>query len=1189
MKIKTITDSKEIDIDKHALVEASAGTGKTFTIENLVARLVTEKGVGIDNILMVTFTEKATGELKCRIRERLLAELGNCKIDKIAEKRLRDALVNFDCASINTIHGFCQGVLRDYSFENSQLFDFEVAPDEPLYEKLLYEQMRRSWQSDIGDGLPAILEISGFPNVDRLKGSSKWIEGVIKVAQSYHYGLNHHILPHLPKDLPPGAFNQYLENILQNILILAGINDDNNHADSVLYRAYNDLNINKRSKVNRLEKVIVPILRFLGKFKSSCRFNADDFLEMHNSIEISDYKKNGFFCLMPDKWVDGVSNLDEKCPELVNIVTMLESIPRLLAVKSINQLGRDVERYKMKNGLISFNDMLIYVLRAIESDSGGRLVKKLRTKYKYAVIDEFQDTDTIQWKIFNNIFIKGEDQRLFLIGDPKQAIYSFRGADIFAYFDARREMVDLAKGNLAGLYSLSINWRSCPGLIMAFNQIFKQDAWFGDRENALNNTEISYQDANYPDCVSDDLVKESERAPFTIVNIVGQHTGTVAIREMARFAGSEIKRLVRDTRFKDIDDGGCGQRLNYGDICILVRKRSEVSIVERQFDAQGIPYSFYKKPGLYQSAEAMELFFLLKSIELPEDESSVRKGMLTPFFDISVADVHKYSSISPEHPVKILLSRWHQYALCQKWPTLFQSIIDESGVLTRLLTETGGERKLVNYRHIMENLENAADVRSLDFAGILTHLASLRLLDIEEEQEKDLHRIESERSKVSIMTIHNSKGLEFPVLFLCGGFTGMPSPSFYKYHNGAHVVYDLLKSVNGKELSRVEEELEDKRLYYVALTRAKFRLYLPSYRPVRRTSSGAVSAFIYDSIQSMDTSWTGVEREECLQFVDIQRDDNVYNENRRAEDKNITYIPENLFPPDNFYFEKRVVRCESFSSINRKWKDRSVSLTIPKQKADYPEAKEFESDDENIQLVERIESEDETTRIYDLPGGKSVGNMLHEILEEIDFEKIAKARVEGRSAGFLNENTDIAAIINERLDRYNIGRGHAGVTAEIIWNTLCVPLSIIDKELVLANISETDRIHELEFCYPAKCGENPVLPANINIIDGFYTGFIDLVFCFKGRYYFIDWKSNYIAEGYDPHSLEELMDRSNYHLQCRMYAKAMILWLKQCRGVKFDFERDFGGALYLFLRGMGKGDDGVYFCSPSELKSFIMN
>ena len=1189
MEIKTITDCRDIDIEKHALIEASAGTGKTFTIENLVARLVSEKGIGIDNILIVTFTEKATGELKCRIRERLITELRNETLDKVGEKRLRDALANFDCASINTIHGFCQGVLRDYSFENSQLFDFEVAPDEPLYEKLLYEQMRRSWQADIGNDLPGILEMSGFPNVDRLKDSSKWIEGVVKVAQSYHYGLNSRIFPDLPEDIPAGEFNQFVENVLSNILQVVGINDDNNHADSNLYRSYNDLNINKRSKANRLEKVIVPIVRFLRKFKSSCRFKADDFLEMHNSIELTDYMKSGFFCLIPEKWLNGGSNLEEKCPELVNIVIMLESIPRLMAVKCIKQLGRDVERYKMKNGLISFNDMLIHVLNAIESDSEGRLVKKLRTTYRYAVIDEFQDTDSIQWRIFNEIFIKGGDQKLFLIGDPKQAIYSFRGADIFAYFVARQEIVDLAKCNLAGLYSLSTNWRSCPGLIKVFNQIFKQYAWFGNKENEGDDKRIFYQDANPPDSVDNDLLEDGERTPLTVIKIESEHAGTAAIREMVRFAGREINKLVRDTCLKNINTGSDGQHLKYSDICILVRKRSEVSIVERQFDALRIPYSFYKKPGLYQSVEAMELFFLLKSIESPEDESAVRKGMLTPFFGIPVTDIHKYSGIFPCHPVKMLLSRWSEYALCQKWAALFQSIIEESGVLIRVLTEMGGERKLVNYRHIIESLENAADARSLDFTGIVNYLASLRLSDIEEEQEKDLHRIESERSKVSIMTIHNSKGLEFPVVFLCGGFTGMPSPSFYKYHDAGQVVYDLLKSHDGKALSSLEEELEDKRLYYVALTRAKFRLYLPFHRPARRSGPSAISSFIYDSLQSVDISWTGTDREECLQFIDIQKYDNVYEDDSCVIPDNITFIPDTLLPSDKFDFAKRVVKCESFSSINRKSKEIPVAVTIPIEELNYPDTKEFGSDDENIQIIEEIDADDETTRKYDLPGGKHVGNMLHEILEEIDFEKIAKARVEGKGAGFLVEDSAMVSTVIERLDRYSIGREHVEITAEIIWNTLCSPLELIDKNLVLTNIVGSDRIHELEFCYPAKSGENRVLPANININDGFFTGFIDLVFCFKGRYYFVDWKSNYIAEGYRESHLEELMNRSNYILQCRMYAKAMVLWLKQCRGAQFDFERDFGGALYLFLRGMGKGGDGIYFCHPSELKPFVMN
>ncbi|MGR3316954.1 MAG: UvrD-helicase domain-containing protein, partial [Candidatus Anammoxibacter sp.] len=478
MNVIPIQNCNEIDLDKHALIEASAGTGKTYTIENLVVRMLLEKEMNLENILLVTFTEKAAGELKTRIRENIISALEKVGSDNKKSRKLQDSLVNFDSASIYTIHGFCQSILTDFSFEVGQPFDLEVVDDGPLYEKLLYEQMRSKWKKQYGDDLSDVLELSGFPNVNTMKKESGWISKVLDTAKSYNELRGDCLLPEIPNDFNIDQIKQELVKGQCKMLDIIGFLDKDNLKNSKLYTEYGELNFNAASRKSRQNDIILPLLEFL---KDSLRDSVNDDESIINCFSLfldkisakSYYEKEGISCLIPNKWNNkGGSNLDEKCPYLNQLVSIIENIiadvtnaRHMLSIATIKQLGNDIAQYKRKNGLIGFDDMLTHVALAIDSSNNNHSLERLRTRYKYALVDEFQDTDAIQWKIFRKIFLYGKDQRLYLIGDPKQAIYSFRGADVFTYLEARKELNALADKGEAMLYSLETNYRSCQGLI----------------------------------------------------------------------------------------------------------------------------------------------------------------------------------------------------------------------------------------------------------------------------------------------------------------------------------------------------------------------------------------------------------------------------------------------------------------------------------------------------------------------------------------------------------------------------------------------------------------------------------------------------------------------------------------------------------------------------------------------------
>jgi exodeoxyribonuclease V beta subunit len=484
MPYTIVDDIANIDLSRHALIEASAGTGKTFTLENLVVRLLKERpDIQIENILVVTFTEKATSELKARIQEKLVEQIqmaDDKETDGAFVQKISDTLDAFDRAAIATIHGFCHSILKDFTFENQGLFQNEVVDDGPIFESLLKEQMRKTWPQTYGEHLKELLKISAFSS----------------------------------------------------------------------------------QKDQFLARVINPV----------------------------------------------------------------------------KQLQTDAARVKRQNGWISYDDMLSQVASALHSDHCSGLIQTLRAKYKIAFVDEFQDTDPVQWQIFKRLFLDDStgpsENLLILIGDPKQAIYSFRGADVYAYLEARNEMERLSETGGANLYSLATNWRSKPELVAAFNDLFGRDEWFPTQEQA-GSFEIGYQGAGSPaetDLPAVLAADGSRRPALNVVDLRGPALPRQAKPILAGFIAREVRYLVDRGAIEIQSKNGPPRPLDFGDICILVRGKADAFFLEPELTDLGIPYSFYKKPGLFLSDEALYLSLVCHAIFDPGSIPDVKKALLTPFF-----------------------------------------------------------------------------------------------------------------------------------------------------------------------------------------------------------------------------------------------------------------------------------------------------------------------------------------------------------------------------------------------------------------------------------------------------------------------------------------------------------------------------------------------------------------------------
>lgn len=1202
MSLKTVHDCQQVDLKKHGLIEASAGTGKTYIIENLVVRLLKERnGITLENILLVTFTEKATCELKIRIREKIEKELKDANDPRVI-KRLRDSLDTFDTAAIFTIHGFCRTVLSDFAFENSVLFKSELIDDTSLFETELKEQMRKTWPERYGENLPAILKCSGF---NTKKGKLRFNNTVLAIAgKTFRENAGDLLLP----DIKGKSFKQ-LQNEVKALVIglktLIG-------TQKYFSQQFDKLNINASTKRSLLSKIVIPLENYLSDVDDK-NIDIAGLQDLISQIQgVKSGQRQGIQCLVPDKWLKNGPN-PEVCHRLQDIVSVLGKIEeasanlkQMLAVETIHHLQKDVSQAKAKKGQISFNDMINLVERALYDDNSDHLLAMLRHKYQVAFVDEFQDTDPVQWKIFKKIFLDsqkpGSEENpgnvLFLIGDPKQAIYSFRGADVFAYLDAKNEIEELSKQQKANLYALDINWRSQPELINAFNSLFGRKEWF-KQEKQAGKFDICYQDATCPEkkdrltLLSSD---ESGRGAVNIVEFSDTSPPSLVKMQLAKFIAKEIQHLISFANIKLMQKGKKENKLSFGDICILVRAKSDVPLIESELSSLAIPYTYYKKPGLFQSDEAFYLSLIFHAILNPGNSEDVKRALLTPFFEFKPADLYAYEQLPHLHPLKQLLFRWNEYALSRNLSLLFQSLINDSGLLFREAEKVYWDRKYTNYRQIFEHLEETAYLKNLDFRQITSMLDGYRKDTVRADEDADIHQIETEEEKVQIMTMHVSKGLQFPIVFIAGGLTQLPTAfnNYYIYHNivkknnvpKAVKIIDLSiqSGQSKKEKHLLEKTDEDKRLYYVASTRAEHKLYLPYYPYTKKHSwVGPVCSLLSPALKKAFP-----KDNEKKNILWLTSDDHYYADDKTKPD-NQRHLPEiqikdakDLFPRIKNYSHKKI-RLESFTSLHDK------ILLVHKrgeQTAGFQIMHEKSKEDDETFASQKIDDTPVDITHDEMPGGTETGSMFHNILEHIDFthvvEKMDASQDKVRS---LLDDPETADIILKQMEIYRVEERWAYNICQVIKNTLTTPISIVDDEFILGRLGQTDRLHEVEFIYPFAMSayKDKTIP-DCTTENGFIRGSVDMVFRYNNKFYIADWKSNYLENGYDQDSMAINMKSAGYDLQYRLYTIAVLRWLKQSLNNRFDPAEDFGGVFYFYLRGMGTGKgNGVFYIPASQL------
>ncbi|HYR80324.1 MAG TPA: UvrD-helicase domain-containing protein, partial [Candidatus Dormibacteraeota bacterium] len=643
-----------IPLNQHALIEASAGTGKTYTIENLVVEILLKTDATIDGILVVTFTEKATSELRARIRATLESVITGASANDVEDKdagaigedgirKLREALFSFDRAAIQTIHSFCHRTLSELAFQTGTRFEVEVT-----------------------DAL-----------------------------SSFHQAFRAELREHVASDQMAGKL----------------------------------------------------LAEWLAKHSSPA---SKAYVRLENLLYDAHQKR----------YLTNPSSVDQRDALAIEVRITDALLPRIAA---------RMEKNKREHGLLDYDDMLAWLARALDEDGGAALASTLRDRYQYALIDEFQDTDELQWKIFRRIFIEGERNFIHLIGDPKQAIYSFRGADVFTYLAARNELM----ARKATVVSLSANFRSTEKLIAAVNSILRQDEmppFFTGDIRYESPVTCGRQKSHTSDGESDSV------KPVTLLKLISPTT--LKAGEAREAIGAHIAATIRAM----LRDGTVKAK----DIFILTRSNPESVQIGKHLREAGVRFDFYKQEGLFETREASDILDALKAVQEPEMRSCRFKAWTTPFFALPYASLANMADLPPSHPLLERLYEWRSLADQERFAELFDAMLHQSGLVNRELFLSSSGRELTNYLHIFEILLEKAGARRLALGEVVELLSDyIAHRALPGGDDSDVLRIESERDAVQIMTVHKSKGLEAEVVFLFGGtHKGNPSGDVAVFHEG---------------------------------------------------------------------------------------------------------------------------------------------------------------------------------------------------------------------------------------------------------------------------------------------------------------------------------------------------------------------------------------------------------------------
>ncbi len=1057
------------------VIEASAGTGKTWSLTRLVLRLVVEEAVSVGRILLVTFTKAATAELSARVKELLTEVLAATEDDAKAlafapffdawrkqgltaadvKARLQTAVDNYDDVAIYTIHSFCQRMMKDCVF--SQGGDFELVNGDvtPFLHQTVEEFLRR--------------EV-------RLTTDAKMIERLLK-----------------------GEWVSILKRRVQ------------------------------------FSPRVPPDVQFLSD--------------------------------LPD--LAGNEALNS------SLVRFLEWAPRRFA-----QLKHEAK-------LQSFDDILTTMDGALKNDA---FVKAVRSRFDAVLIDEFQDTDAVQYSIFKTLFMADDEgpKTLVFVGDPKQSIYSFRSSDVAVYEAAVRDV--------GCTMQLTANWRSTPSLVDAVNTFFAEtEARRPFLTESIHFSPVEGKAAKKP------LTRDGVEVPVFEVwhgpSAVHFQSTDESDAFEAKAVAEDIVRLLNGKTQID------GRLLKPSDIALLVRARDHAKKTVKELKKRGLRVLWRKNDDdVFKHEAPRDMIAVLRAVESPRDRGLLAAAQATRLFGRSLKEIR--DGLSQRSEDSLLLQQLSQQFEKGGVAALFAALFAARQAEERLLATPDGMRYLADCRHMMEILHERGRTLST-LSGLIQRLESERLEPMDDESDRTA-RVESDEDLINVQTLHSSKGLEYPVVYLVGAARSHgPNKSavFHVHDERQDVWYFGAEKVSEDEIpeaahSRLEEAV---RLLYVGMTRASHRLVLPLFykenRSKKLTDDRCANAAVFalwgdkamtkykDATAHADEALEGLAARLAVLPADLVQMRTFDIEARVAEThaaapadtiKTLTAAPAKRFGVTE--------RLSSFTGIMRTKKAAPAMAGAEEAPREADDDMWLDEDEKEAQAA----GDEKAAEGFDPAAlrGPDVGTFLHEIMERAEFDT-----EEGRRD------------LIQRLIRKYSGLFPADdrEAAQAAWlqyiegmmrAVLAAPL---EMGLRLMDVPREKRASEWPFTMSA--GQDGGEPRTTGLarllaryptyavgdlddvtLRGYLTGTADLLFEAGGRYYLVDWKSNVIGSGrpadYTEEAMADEMTRHGYRLQYLIYLTAFCRFLARRLGATFEEAYEHvGGVFYIFLRGAGEGGE----------------
>lgn len=1347
---------KTFDLNSSSMIEASAGTGKTFTISNLVVRLLLEglkngKGekatpLDIEDILVVTFTNAAASDLRARILEkihtcRVLFEAigkGQKTVDSLDENdplkdivelylkdklKVKDSLENnnavdiniqqkqailysrlliraersIDKASISTIHSFCNKALNQiYSFEAGRAFNVELTNDvEEEKREAAFSVWRDLFYKDSDFNKDLLLELldkdsplsfkKTVANLDRVR--------LINDAKGYFgFSLKSYYQSSEKLQKTPIARLKYLLDAVEKDI--ASINEE--HAQDIqIVEKYKDevfaanggpgslYELAKgEPKKNPIKSDVKSILKSLLANIASGKFNSFNFGQeikknVKKSYDFKDFynEDSNFVSGIKDYAFARLAEIDEfeKAASSViitalgmqaNVDLIKKELEYLVSVMMIKKIDALCER----DNLISNNEVLRQLAVALtkEKDRRDVLASLLRKRYPIAMIDEFQDTDPVQFTVFSKLYLNQDavnsNAHCYLIGDPKQSIYKFRGSDINSYNEAKSQIEEIG----GCVYTLETNYRSNANVVKAVNGIFAQvkegcDSNYVTKPFDYNDSYSKKTPSNikfetviaspnsekssfYFDIpIEDNLVASDENLSDTsenntsVCNFVrkiefnDKTKAEVLMQAISKSVALEVKRCLL---YGKINSKGNVRAVKPSDIAILVSNKNENKAIQdalKELSIQSVyfsddesvlssssqskSYSNSSDDTQKASVEAENIIYLMEAICNSTNASKVYRLLGSSLLSLTREEfIQKTDSFEFDDEISLLRecgNKWESYGFI----TAFLYYLNKHDLLKTMLNAENGERALSNYFQIAEIIQSinskviGSNAQLLWFKDLVLNGNS----DLSDDVTKK--HLESEQSLVKIYTIHKSKGLQYPIVFspFLFGTTNYDKDGIYYDPHDRHVSLSLNPSepVNGTAISELEKvaSLQEKvRLLYVDLTRAQLAnfVFLPIYNDEKKTN--AVSALRSITIPKEGELLKALDSEEL--FTNLNKFDNESDPDNEkliaAKVKVESQCSEKIDEPSSL--DKGSVdnsfTVTSYSAITSGAHNDMFASDIDEKEIE-PDANDLEED---------ISNEERNLINFTFSRGSAAGSFLHKLLEI----------VLSRNDVNKEDQDSIYQFVNSQLkyDYYHLisNQGNEKICALASWlnnilNANLLPESSKNDHLKLSDLTPDNCARELDYYLPCKdfkvkvlnklCHEfyaKVVKDNNLSHIPdlpdlkksnfkGFMKGSLDLVAKFTtkqgDKFFMIDYKSNYLGDSFGDYTQDSILKsifEARYDVQILFYSLALYRFLK-CTLHDFLYEKDFGGVMYLYLRGMNSNNTvspGQFYVRPSE-------